>query len=65
MNDAVEIISLGGCGGFGMNATLFVAGDEGILVDFGTGFPARPSRRSDPPRPRCKSCRHRASLAAS
>lgn len=39
MTGELEIISLGGCGGFGLNATLFVSGDEGILVDFGSGFP--------------------------
>ena len=41
--DEVEIYSLGGCGGFGMNATLFVAGDEGVLVDFGLGLPKSPA----------------------
>ncbi len=39
----VEIYSLGGCGGFGMNATLYVSGDEGVLVDFGLGLPKSPS----------------------
>lgn len=34
----VEIISLGGSGGFGLNATLYVADGEGLLVDYGTGF---------------------------
>ncbi|MBP7149797.1 MAG: ribonuclease J [Acidobacteria bacterium] len=38
MNE-LEIISLGGCGGFGMNSTLYLAGDRAILVDFGIGFP--------------------------
>jgi ribonuclease J len=39
MASSVEIVSLGGCGGFGMNATLFASGDEAVLVDFGIGFP--------------------------
>lgn len=39
MPSTVDIVSLGGCGGFGMNATLFVAGDDALLVDFGLGFP--------------------------
>ncbi|GAB4372224.1 MAG: ribonuclease J [Acidobacteriota bacterium] len=39
MTAPLEIVSLGGTGGFGMNATLYLAGDEGLLVDFGTGFP--------------------------
>jgi len=41
--DEVEIYSLGGCGGFGMNATLYVAGNEGVLVDFGLGLPKSPA----------------------
>ncbi len=41
--DDVEIYSLGGCGGFGMNATLYVCGDDGLLVDFGLGLPKSPS----------------------
>lgn len=39
MSGITEIVSLGGCGGFGMNATLFGSGDSAILVDFGIGFP--------------------------
>jgi ribonuclease J len=39
MASSVDILSLGGCGGFGMNATLFAAGDRAMLVDFGIGFP--------------------------
>lgn len=41
--DAVEIYSLGGCGGFGMNATLYVSNGEGLLVDFGLGLPKSPA----------------------
>jgi ribonuclease J len=39
MSDHLEIISLGGSGGFGMNATLLVQGGDGLLVDYGSGFP--------------------------
>jgi ribonuclease J len=39
MPSTVDIVSLGGCGGFGMNATLFAAGDRAVLIDFGLGFP--------------------------
>ncbi len=42
MAGLLEIYSLGGCGGFGMNATLFVADGRGLLVDFGIGFPRTP-----------------------
>jgi len=42
-NDRVEIYSLGGCGGFGMNSTLYLSGGEGLLVDFGMGLPRGPS----------------------
>ncbi|MCU0230852.1 MAG: ribonuclease J [Acidobacteria bacterium] len=41
--DAVEIYSLGGCGGFGMNATLYISEGEGLLVDFGLGLPKSPA----------------------
>ncbi len=39
MSDRLEIVPLGGCGGFGMNATLIAWGDTAVLVDFGVGFP--------------------------
>lgn len=39
MAGLLEIYSLGGCGGFGMNAALYVAEGRGLLVDFGIGFP--------------------------
>lgn len=41
--DRVEIYSLGGCGGFGMNSTLYLSGGEGLLVDYGLGLPRGPS----------------------
>ncbi len=40
MGRELHIVSLGGSGGFGMNASLLHAGGEGVLVDFGIGFPA-------------------------
>ncbi len=40
MGGELHIVSLGGSGGFGMNASLLHAGGEGLLVDFGIGFPA-------------------------
>lgn len=39
MSGGLEIISLGGCGGFGQNATLLIWEGRGLLVDFGIGFP--------------------------
>lgn len=39
MSEPLRIVTLGGCGGFGLNATLFVYGDDAVLVDFGIGFP--------------------------
>ncbi len=42
MASALEVHSIGGCGGFGMNATLFAAGGRALLVDFGVGFPRAP-----------------------
>ncbi|MFN7966096.1 MAG: ribonuclease J [Acidobacteriota bacterium] len=39
MSEALEIVPLGGCGGFGMNATLLACGDTAVLIDFGVGFP--------------------------
>lgn len=38
MSDALELIPLGGCGGFGMNATLIAWRDDALLLDFGVGF---------------------------
>lgn len=40
MSAGLEIVSLGGCGGFGMNATLLVSEGRSLLVDYGTGFPS-------------------------
>ncbi|MDQ7006298.1 MAG: ribonuclease J [Acidobacteriota bacterium] len=39
MNSALEIVSVGGSGGFGQNATLLVWERVGLLIDFGIGFP--------------------------
>lgn len=39
MAEPLRIVTLGGCGGFGLNATLFTCADEAVLVDFGIGFP--------------------------
>ena len=39
MSTGVEIVSLGGSGGFGMNATLLVCEGQSLLIDYGTGFP--------------------------
>lgn len=39
MSEPLRIVTLGGCGGFGLNATLFVYGGDAVLVDFGIGFP--------------------------
>lgn len=39
MTEPLELISLGGCGGFGMNATLLACGGDALLIDFGLGFP--------------------------
>ncbi len=38
-SDAIEIITLGGCGGFGMNATLVIHERRALLIDYGIGFP--------------------------
>lgn len=42
MQTSVEVTTIGGCGGFGMNATLFRCGETAMLVDFGIGFPRGP-----------------------
>ena len=39
MNGTLEILSVGGSGGFGQNATLLIWRREGLLIDFGIGFP--------------------------
>lgn len=42
MSRPVELFSLGGCGGFGMNAALLVMNSQALLLDFGIGFPRVP-----------------------
>lgn len=42
MGTTLEVYSLGGCGGFGMNAALVVCERRGLLLDFGIGFPRTP-----------------------
>lgn len=37
MNE-VRVVPLGGCGSFGLNATLICGGDQAVLIDFGVGF---------------------------
>ena len=42
MGAKLDLYTLGGCGGFGMNATILAVGGDAILVDFGAGFPREP-----------------------
>ncbi len=39
MATGLDIVSLGGSGGFGTNATLLIEDGRGLLIDFGIGFP--------------------------
>jgi ribonuclease J len=39
MPNSLEVMSLGGSGGFGMNSTLVACAGRAILIDYGIGFP--------------------------